>query len=122
MTARALSIVAALFVLGAFAGCSGDPCSEETGKVLCGYCSEDAMTSSNPAAGKCRYCDEGATCSGPICGDLQCVSGGGGGGGLNCACPQYSSSTSCGGTYCKNNLCSPAGWCCPNGCDGCGCR
>lgn len=41
-----------------------------------------------------------------------------------CYCPQYSTCYQCGGTYCKNNLCSPGAWCCPPGtyCYECGCR
>ncbi|HCF61862.1 MAG TPA: hypothetical protein DFS52_28180 [Myxococcales bacterium] len=122
MSNRSWMLTAALVALGALAACSsdGDPCPEKEGSVLCGYCAEDVVLSSNPNAGKCRYCSEGSTCSGEVCGELKCVTQSTGC--RTCACPQYSSCDRCGGTYCKNNLCSPAAWCCPGGCSGCGCR
>ena len=102
------------------ASCSmDDPCEEQSGQTLCGYCKQDAATSGNPHAGKCRYCASGTTCAGDICGDLSCVdpNGGGGGGGGNTCSP---------GPTCINNLCSPGLWCCLQGhtCNmsGCGCN
>lgn len=94
-----------------------DPCDERSGSVLCGYCDQDAATTSNPAAGKCRYCATGTTCTGDVCGDLTCVApDDGGGGGYTCA-P---------GPTCINNLCTPGLWCCLAGhtCNmaACGCN
>jgi hypothetical protein len=97
----------------------GDPCEEKSGSSLCGYCKEDAATSSNPNAGKCLYCPNGSTCTGDVCGNLTCVEpgGGGGGGGGNTCAP---------GPTCINNLCSPGLWCCLSGhsCNmsACGCN
>ena len=59
----------------------GDVCESKSGSVTCGYCKLDAATSSNPNAGKCFYCPSGSTCSGDVCGNVQCISAGGGGGG-----------------------------------------
>ncbi len=88
------------------AACHKDPCDEKSGQVLCGYCDQDAATSSNPHAGMCRYCDAGTTCTGDVCSDnLTCLApdgGGGGGGGNTCGT----------GRTCINNLCSPGLWCC----------
>jgi Tfp pilus assembly protein PilF len=55
-------------------GCfGGGPCKPQPGKVLCGYCSQDRLTTGNPHAGTCRSCDEGYVCSGDICGELKCI-------------------------------------------------
>lgn len=43
----------------------GDPCPQKDGMILCGYCGEDVVTSSNPNAGKCRYCAPGGVCGDP---------------------------------------------------------
>ena len=63
-------------------GCAGskssDNCPDKSGYSLCGYCSEDAATSSNPNAGKCEYCPTGSTCGDP-CTMTSCDGGGGGG-------------------------------------------
>lgn len=95
----------ALISLIIFSMNGGSPCAPEEGYIRCGYCSQDAMLSDNPNAGKCRYCPSGTTCSfDDICGDLSCVSGGsdGGGGGGG------------GGTrYCDYGYCYSSGYCCP---------
>lgn len=52
-------------------------CSAESGYTLCGYCDEDALLSGNPYAGKCRYCPNGYTCQGSVCGELTCAGSGG---------------------------------------------
>lgn len=65
-----------------FSGCTASEiCPAEVGQTLCGYCSEDRMATGNPHGGQCRYCPEGYSCSGDICGDITCKAGGGGGGG-----------------------------------------
>lgn len=51
-------------------------CSDKAGFVTCGYCDLDVVLSSNPYAGKCRYCPDGTTCSGEICGELTCKNSG----------------------------------------------
>lgn len=52
-----------------------DACTQKAGQVLCGYCSEDALTSNNPNAGKCIYCPAGTVCSTTDACDpnLQCI-------------------------------------------------
>jgi hypothetical protein len=96
---------------------SEDPCDEQAGSVLCGYCDQDAATSSNPHAGACRYCAAGTTCSGDVCSEaLTCLAPDDGGGGNTCG----------DGPTCINNLCSPGLWCCLPGhsCNtgACGCN
>ena len=51
-------------------------CADKAGFVTCGYCDPDVVLSSNPYAGKCRYCPDGTTCSGEICGSLTCKKAG----------------------------------------------
>lgn len=108
--------IAALGFALLLSSCSEDPCEEQSGSVLCGYCDQDAATTSNPHAGMCRYCPGGSTCTGDICGDMSCVVPDDGGGGNTCQ-P---------GVTCINNLCSPGLWCCPAGhsCNmgACGCN
>lgn len=109
--------LAAVSLAVALSSCSEDPCDDREGKVLCGYCDQDASATNNPHAGMCRYCDAGTTCAGDVCSDaLSCVSDGGGGGGGGCGS----------GTTCINNLCSPGLWCCPAGhscnMNACGCN
>ncbi len=89
-------------------------CSAQAGKVLCGYCSDDAAVNSH--GGKCRYCPSGSKCTGSICGEIRCASGGGGGGtsggggGGGCAPGHYS--TTCDGV----KRCCFNGWsCCGDG-------
>ena len=81
--ARTLVLRPASLVIGLLAlvagGCDDYECDDKDGQVTCGYCDEDHMF--NEYGGQCRYCPEGTTCSGDVCGELQCVSGGGGGGG-----------------------------------------
>jgi len=77
-------------------------CSERFGMVLCGHCGEDILLSDNPYAGMCRYCPQGYTCSGDVCGDLKCKGGGGGGGGTIAQ------------EYCSSGYCLSNGRCCPS--------
>ncbi len=56
-------------------------CPVRQGQTFCGYCSDDPAT--NPAGGKCRYCDQGYSCSTNVCAPSEgfCKGSGGGGGG-----------------------------------------
>lgn len=103
-------LLAASFAL-LLSACDKDPCDERSGSVLCGYCDQDAATTSNPAAGKCRYCDAGTTCTGEICGDLSCVSPDGGGGGTctPTGCPANAPWYGCGSCWPTSNLCNTRG-------------
>jgi hypothetical protein len=47
-----------------------------SGYHLCGRCHLDAWATGNSYGGRCRYCPDGSTCSGDVCGDMQCISGG----------------------------------------------
>ena len=73
MARGTLTIVLALVLVSCPS--ADDPCDEEAGKVLCGYCREDAVLSSNPHAGMCRYCPAGTVCDGDVCGELRCLGG-----------------------------------------------
>ena len=94
-------------------GCKkGDVCESKSGSVTCGYCKQDAMTSGNPNAGKCFYCPTGSTCSGDVCGTLQCVTAGGGGGGGGCnptGCPASQPWSGCGTCWATSTLCNTRG-------------
>lgn len=79
---------ACLALLLSSCGSAGDPCNEKSGSVLCGYCNEDVVLSSNPNAGKCLYCGSGSTCTGPVCGAMSCVGPGGVPGGTSGTCSQ----------------------------------
>jgi hypothetical protein len=49
--------------------------AQEYGDVKsCGYCGQDIITSSNPYAGKCRFCPVGATCPADPCSQTSCNS------------------------------------------------
>jgi hypothetical protein len=95
------------FVFYGCGGGGGEECPSKDGYVLCGYCKEDVLTSSNPNAGKCIYCPVGSTCSTNDACDinLKCITsgGGGGGGGVSLACQ-----------YCSKGDCLSNGHCCPS--------
>jgi len=63
-TTRLAALPVLLALLGGVA-CDENPCDEKDGYQLCGYCAEDVVLSSNPNAGKCRYCPTGSTCGDP---------------------------------------------------------
>ena len=58
-------MVLALLVGVALAACGEPECPARPGLSLCGYCDEDRLTSDNPHAGMCTYCEE-------ACGDDPC--------------------------------------------------
>jgi len=90
----------------------GNVCADKSGNVTCGYCSQDALTSNNPNAGKCFYCPSGSSCSGTPCGGITCVTSGTGGGG---GCSSGSCMGNDGKCYgsCSTGYCttSPSGSC-----------
>ena len=90
-------------------GSFSSQCQGKVGYTLCGYCSEDAMTSGNPNAGQCRYCKQGYTCSGDICGEITCKSGGDN----TNAGGATSDGSSNNKQYCSTGYCYSKGYCCP---------
>jgi hypothetical protein len=63
-------------VLMALVACGSPDCPTKSGYNSCGYCNQDAATSSNPHAGMCTYCT--GACGADAC-SLTCGGGGGGG-------------------------------------------
>jgi hypothetical protein len=78
----------------------------EAGQDYCGYCSKSETASTNPHAGKCRYCFNSSTCpDADICSDFKCIGASTGGG----------SSGGSGSTGCKPGGNTP----CQISCSGC---
>lgn len=114
--AMLLGLGGLLWVAGCEAATDEEICGERAGMVLCGYCRDDRIATGNEHGGTCRFCPEGNQCLGDVCGELRC------GACETCACPQFSTCSSCGGGTCESALCG-APWCCPGECDlsNCGC-
>ena len=70
-----VSTVAVLQLTGTIniLGNQRDFCSDISDRVLCGICNKDIKLSDNPYAGQCRFCPAGTTCSGDVCGDINCI-------------------------------------------------